>query len=53
MIENEMDRLRDKLNLMIFENKEYSKILKVSQDLDELIVQYIQSRNNVIHIITF
>lgn len=40
MIEYKIDNLRDKLNLMILKNEEYSKILEISQELDELIVQY-------------
>ena len=46
MIECKIDNLRDKLNLMIVENGEYYKILKISQELDELIVQYYINRVN-------
>jgi hypothetical protein len=51
MIEQEIDNLRDKLHFFILHNEEYSKILKISQELDELIVQYMGNKNeyNVIN----
>jgi sulfur transfer protein SufE len=45
MIEDEIDKLRDKLHFLIIHNEEYSKILKVSQELDILIVQYMGTEN--------
>lgn len=46
MIEDRIEDLRDKLHV-ILENEEHNfkKILKISQELDELIVQYMH--NNV------
>lgn len=37
--ENKINELRDKLYSLILENREYSEILKLSQELDILIVQ--------------
>ena len=45
MIEDEIERLRDKLNLTI-EKEEYNNVLKASQDLDELIVKYMLQYSN-------
>jgi hypothetical protein len=40
-IVNEIDRLRESLNTMVVSDKfSYDEILKVSQDLDILILQY-------------
>ena len=46
MIDCKIDNLRDKLNLMIVEIAEYYNILKISQKLDELIVQYYINKVN-------
>ena len=47
MIEDRIEFLRDKL-YVILENEEYNfkKILKISQELDELIVQYMCKKYN-------
>jgi len=49
IIEDEIDNLRDKLYLGISENEEYNNILITSQELDELIVQYMHEKdiNNI------
>lgn len=40
MLDDEICKLREKLNNSILEGKEYSEILRISQELDELIAQY-------------
>ena len=40
MIKEEIEESREKLYLII-ENEEYNNVLKASQELDELIVQYL------------
>ena len=40
MLDDEICKLREKLNNSIIEGKEYSEVLKISQELDELIAQY-------------
>lgn len=40
MLDDEICKLREKLNNSILEGREYSEILKISQELDELIAQY-------------
>lgn len=49
MIEDRIEDLRDKLNVII-ENEEHNfeKILKTSQELDELIVQYMHDNVTLI-----
>lgn len=42
MIEEIIDNLRDKLHFLILNNEEYSKILKASEELDKVIVQYMR-----------
>lgn len=46
MISDKIENLRNRLNSIIFQNEEYDKILKTSQELDELIVQYMYQNNN-------
>ena len=43
MIEKKIDNLRDKL-YAILETQEYTEILKISQELDEFIVQYMREK---------
>ena len=47
MVKDRIEDLRDKLYI-ILENEEYNlkKILKTSQELDELIVQYMRENSN-------
>ena len=40
MLDDEICKLREKLNNSILDGEEYSKVLKISQELDELIAQY-------------
>jgi len=44
-IEEKIEKLRDNLYLII-ENEEYNNVLKASQELDELIVQYMNQYSN-------
>lgn len=46
MINDNIENLRSRLNSIIFQNEEYDKILEASQELDELIVQYMYQTNN-------
>lgn len=46
MINDKIENLRNRLNSIIFQNEEYDKILEASQELDELIVQYMYQTNN-------
>ena len=40
MLDDEICKLREKLNSSILAGDEYSKVLKISQELDELIAEY-------------
>ncbi len=40
MLKNKIEELREKLNLLIVEESDYSKILEASRELDEYIVKY-------------
>lgn len=40
MLNDEICKVRDKLNKAIENNEDYEKILKISMDLDELIANY-------------
>ena len=40
MLNEEICKLRDKLNKSILENKSYEEILKISVELDQLIAEY-------------
>lgn len=42
IIEDKINNLKDKLELLILKNEEYSKILKTSKQLDQLIVFYMR-----------
>lgn len=47
MLDEKICKLRDKLNSSILHNEDYSKIYKISTDLDELIANYyIQKQKN-------
>ena len=43
MLNDEICKLRDKLNECIIENKDYETILNISIELDKLIAQHYQS----------
>ncbi|CAK7030864.1 aspartyl-phosphate phosphatase Spo0E family protein [Tissierella carlieri] len=43
-MKNRIDELREHLH-QTMESKNYEKMLKVSQELDELIVQYFKEKN--------
>lgn len=45
MINDEICKLRDKLNKSIDENKDYDVIYKLSIELDELIAKYYKENN--------
>jgi hypothetical protein len=49
MIENKIDELKDKLYILLLNNAEYSEILKISQELDLFIVQYMH-QNYVLNV---
>lgn len=40
MLNDEICKVRDKLNKAIEDNEDYEKILKISTDLDELIASF-------------
>lgn len=40
MLEKKIDELREKLHSLILEEADYNSILKISQELDEYIVEY-------------
>ena len=44
MLNEEICKLRDKLNKCIIENENYETILKVSIELDKLIAQHYKSK---------
>ncbi len=44
MLNEEICKLRDKLNRYIVENKNYDTILKVSVELDQLIAQHYEKK---------
>ena len=46
MLNEEICKLRDKLNKCIIENENYETILKVSIELDDLISQHYKSKEN-------
>ena len=52
MLNDEICKLRDKLNKSIEEGKDYSVIYKLSIELDELIASYYTSKQNKKKIIT-
>jgi len=37
---DEIERLRDEMNVLVAERAEFAKVLEVSQKLDKLIVEY-------------
>lgn len=48
MLNEEICKLRDKLNRYIVENKNYDTILKVSVELDQLIAQHYEKKEEEI-----
>lgn len=46
MIDEEICKLRDKLNKSIIDKKDYNIIYKISIELDELIAQYYSGKIN-------
>ena len=52
MLNDEICKLRDKLNKSIEEGKDYSVIYKLSIELDELIASYYTSKQNKKKLIT-
>lgn len=46
MIDEEICKLREKLNQSIIEGEDYNIIYKLSTELDELIVQYYSNKIN-------
>ncbi|MCF0125712.1 MAG: aspartyl-phosphate phosphatase Spo0E family protein [Clostridia bacterium] len=46
MLNDEICELRQKLNKSIEDGKEYSEILKLSEELDELIAKFISTISN-------
>ena len=47
MLNEEICKLRDKLNKKIEENEDYDEIYKVSVELDELIAKYYNYKNKI------
>lgn len=45
MLDEEICRLRDELNKCISDGEDYSKIYKVSVELDKLIAEYYRTNN--------
>lgn len=43
MLDDEICKLREKLNNSILAGEEYTKVLKISQELDELIAKYYET----------
>ena len=43
MLDDEICKLREKLNNSILAGEDYSKILKISEELDELIAKYYET----------
>lgn len=43
MLDDEICRLREKLNSSILAGEKYEKILKISEELDQLIARYYQT----------
>lgn len=46
MSDNEIEKLREKLNILIEERASFDEIQKVSQLLDECLVEYYNNRCN-------
>ena len=46
MLNDEICKLRDKLNKSIVDGEDYNNIYKLSTQLDELIVKYYSNLNN-------
>ncbi len=44
MLEEEIIKLRERLHLLITEKADYNKVLEASQELDEVIAEYICQR---------
>jgi hypothetical protein len=40
MLEDEMNKIREELYLLILQEADYNKVLKVSQKLDKLIAEF-------------
>ena len=45
MLNDEICKVRDKLNKSIEENKDYDEIYKISVELDELIAKFYREKN--------
>lgn len=45
MLDDEICKLRDELNKCISNNEDYSRIYKISVELDKLIAQYYRNTN--------
>ncbi len=46
MLNDEICKVRDKLNKAIENNEDYEEILKISMDLDKLIANFYNKTNN-------
>ncbi|AJA47484.1 Spo0E like sporulation regulatory protein [Clostridium pasteurianum DSM 525 = ATCC 6013] len=44
MLKDKISILREKLHLLILEEADYEEILKLSQELDEIIVEFIYEK---------
>ena len=49
MLNDEICKVRDKLNKSIENNKDYSEIYKISVELDDLIAKYYNSTENIVN----
>lgn len=45
MLGEKMEKLREKLHLLITEDANYNDVLKVSRELDCCIIEYLKSEN--------
>ena len=47
MLNEEICKLRDKLNQSVVDGEDYSQIYKISVELDELIAEYYRENKNI------
>lgn len=45
MLEEKIEKLREKLHLLIAEDANYNDVLKVSRELDYYIIEYLRNEN--------